>query len=128
MKILYRNNKWGGIWDNPKYEKIREVIKSDFSGLTFIEEGHKYFLNGKPMTCVSDVTHLFKEHFYSKQKREKGNRKGSRIWGFDPFYLCFGYPCRHLCADDEGEPPIQKTAGSVDRGRLSVSDGIRSAF
>lgn len=68
MKILYRNNKWEGIWDNPKYEKIREVIKSDFSGLTFIEEGHKYFLNGKPMTCVSDVTHLFKEHFDSKQK------------------------------------------------------------
>ena len=68
MKILYRNNKWEGIWDNPKYEKIREVIKSDFSGLTFIEEGHKYFLNGKPMTCVSDVTHLFQEHFDSPTK------------------------------------------------------------
>ena len=68
MKILYRNNKWKGIWDNPKYEKLREVIKNEFSGLTFIEEGHKYFLNGKPMTCVSDVTHLFKEHFDSKQK------------------------------------------------------------
>ena len=68
MKILYRNNKWKGIWDSPKYEKLREVIKNEFSGLTFIEEGHKYFLNGKPMTCVSDVTHLFKEHFDSTQK------------------------------------------------------------
>ena len=68
MKILYRNNKWKGIWDSPKYEKLREVIKNEFSGLTFIEEGHKYFLNGKPMTCVSDVTHLFQEHFDSTQK------------------------------------------------------------
>ena len=68
MRVLYRNKKWEGIWDNPKYEKLREIIKNEFSGLTFIEEGHKYFLNGKPMTCVSDVTHLFKEHFDSKQK------------------------------------------------------------
>lgn len=68
MKILYRNNKWKGIWDSPKYEKLREVIKNEFSGLTFIEEGHKYFLNGKPMTCVSDVTHLFQEHFDSATK------------------------------------------------------------
>lgn len=68
MRILYRNNKWENIWDKPKYEMIREQIKQSFNGLTFIEEGHKYFLNGKPMTCVSDVTHLFQEHFDSNQK------------------------------------------------------------
>ncbi len=68
MRILYRNKKWEGIWDNPKYQEIRSKILKDFTGLVFIEEGHKYFLNGKPMTCVSDVTHMFKEHFDSKQK------------------------------------------------------------
>lgn len=71
MRTLYRNNKWEGIWDNPKYEEIREKIRSSFNGLVFIEDGHKYFLNGKPMTCVSDVTHLFQEHFDSKTKAQE---------------------------------------------------------
>jgi hypothetical protein len=68
MRVLYRNKKWEGIWDNPKYEEIRDKIKSTFSGLTFIEEGHMYFLNGKQMTCVSDVTHMYQEHFDSESK------------------------------------------------------------
>ena len=68
MRVLYRNNKWDGIWDLPKYQEIREKIKTTFSGLTFIEEGHMYFLNGKQMTCVSDVTHLYQEHFDSQTK------------------------------------------------------------
>lgn len=68
MRVLYRNNKWDGIWDLPKYQEIREKIKTTFSGLTFIEEGHMYFLNGKQMTCVSDVTHLYQEHFDSETK------------------------------------------------------------
>lgn len=66
-KILY-NGKWDGIWDNPKYEEMRRQIKERFDGLTFIEEGHKYFLNGKQLMCVSDVAHLFQEHFDSHQK------------------------------------------------------------
>ena len=71
MKILYRNNKWNGIWDQPKYNEMRSQIKESFTGLVFVEEGHKYFLNGKQMTCVSDVTHLFAEHFDSEQKAVK---------------------------------------------------------
>lgn len=68
MRVLYSNGKWDGVWDNPKYEEIRNKIKETFSGLVFIEEGHKYFLNGKQMTCVSDVTHMFQEHFDSESK------------------------------------------------------------
>ena len=68
MRVLYSNGKWDGVWDNPKYEEIRNNIKETFSGLVFIEEGHKYFLNGKQMTCVSDVTHMFQEHFDSESK------------------------------------------------------------
>lgn len=68
MRVLYSNGKWDGVWNNPKYEEIRNKIKETFSGLVFIEEGHKYFLNGKQMTCVSDVTHMFQEHFDSESK------------------------------------------------------------
>lgn len=68
MRVLYSNGKWDGIWDNPKYENIRNKIRNTFSELVFIEEGHKYFLHGKQMTCVSDVTHMFQEHFDSTTK------------------------------------------------------------
>lgn len=62
MKILYNKDKWLDIINLPKYEKIREQILTTFDGLTFIEEGHKYFLNGKEMECVSNVAHRFQEH------------------------------------------------------------------
>lgn len=69
-KIIYAG-KWDGIWDRPKYQEIREKILTAFSGLTFIEEGHKYFLNGKEMMCVSNVAHLFQEHFDSETKAQE---------------------------------------------------------
>ena len=61
-RILYAG-KWDGIWDKPKYQEMREKIINSFNGLTFVEEGHQYFLNGKEMMCVSNVTHMFQEHF-----------------------------------------------------------------
>lgn len=67
-KILYNDGKWDGIWDLPKYQEMRDKIVESFKGLTFVEEGHRYFLNGKEMTCVSNVTHMFQEHFDSHQK------------------------------------------------------------
>ena len=75
MRVLYSNGKWDGIWDNPKYEEIRNKIKNTFSELVFIEEGHKYFLHGKQMTCVSDVTHLFQEHFDSTNKAKETSER-----------------------------------------------------
>ena len=71
MKILYNKDKWLGLWDNPKYQEIREGILNAFQGLTFIEEGHKYFLNGKEMECVSNVAHMFQEHFDSEIKAKE---------------------------------------------------------
>ena len=62
MRILYNKNKWLDIYGQPKYQKIRDKILDTFKGLTFIEEGHKYFLNGKEMECVSNVAHMFQEH------------------------------------------------------------------
>lgn len=62
MRILYNTNKWLDIYNSPKYQAIRDKILQSFDGLTFIEEGHKYFLKGKEMECVSNVTHQFQEH------------------------------------------------------------------
>ena len=39
--------------------KIRNKILKEFNDLIFIEEGHKYFLNGEQLPSVSEVTHHF---------------------------------------------------------------------
>lgn len=65
--ILYNKNKWLDIYNLPKYQKIREKILNSFDGLVFVEEGHKYFLNGKEMECVSNVAHRFQEHIDTLQ-------------------------------------------------------------
>lgn len=66
-RILY-NGKWDGIWDKPKYQEMRDRITESFNGLVFVEDGHRYFLNGVEMMCVSNVTHMFQEHFDSHTK------------------------------------------------------------
>lgn len=62
MKILYKKDKWLDLYDLPKYQAIRKQILDSFQGLTFVEDGHKYFLKGKEMECVSNVAHMFQEH------------------------------------------------------------------
>lgn len=42
---------------------LKNKILNSFKGLTFVEEGHKYYLNNTEMLPVSNVTHEFKEHF-----------------------------------------------------------------
>ena len=43
--------------------EIRNRIIEKFKDLIFIEEGHKYFLNGVELPSVSAITHKFEEHF-----------------------------------------------------------------
>lgn len=62
MRILYNKDKWLDIYKSSKYEEIRKKILDTFSELVFVEEGHKYFLRGKEMECVSNVAHMFQEH------------------------------------------------------------------
>ena len=38
---------------------IRNKILKEFKDLVFVEEGHKYFLNGQQLPSVSEVTHNF---------------------------------------------------------------------
>ena len=77
-RILYNTGKWEGVMDNPKYQTIRTKILNSFNRLIFIEEGHKYFLDGVQMTCVSDVTHMFQEHFDSETQAVATSE---RNWG-----------------------------------------------
>ena len=63
MLKLYQKKFWVEHYNDPKYVKIRTNILESFKDLLFEEGPHKYYLNGKEMTCVSNVTHMFKEHF-----------------------------------------------------------------
>ena len=46
---------------------IRNKILAEFKDLTFIEEGHKYFLNGMQLPSVSEVTHQFCAYPFDEQ-------------------------------------------------------------
>lgn len=52
--------------------KIRNKILREFDGLVFIEEGHKYFLDGVQLPSVSEVTHKFCAYpFNDKEQAER---------------------------------------------------------
>jgi hypothetical protein len=51
---------------------IRNKILKEFDGLVFIEEGHKYFLDGVQLPSVSEVTHRFCAYpFNEKEQSER---------------------------------------------------------
>lgn len=51
--------------------EIREKILSEFKDLTFVEEGHKYYLNGKELPSVSGITHKFCQYpFHEREQAE----------------------------------------------------------
>lgn len=60
--VIY-NDKWLDIIRDEKYQKIRDLISETFKDLRFVEEGHRYFVGERELTCVSNVTHMFKEEF-----------------------------------------------------------------
>lgn len=46
---------------------IRNKILKEFKDLTFIEDGHKYFLNGEQLPSVSEVTHKFCQYPFDSE-------------------------------------------------------------
>ena len=48
---------------------IRNKILKEFKDLTFVEEGHKYFLNGVQLPSVSEVTHKFSQYPFDSEER-----------------------------------------------------------
>lgn len=70
MRILRQKKYWIDHAFEEKYEAIREKIRTTFSGLIFKEDTHQYFYNGRELTCVSNVTHQFQEHFDADEKAQ----------------------------------------------------------
>lgn len=50
--------------------EIRKKILSSFDGLEFVDEGHKYFLNGEELSSVSSIVSQFEEEFDTQAKAE----------------------------------------------------------
>lgn len=48
--------------------EIRKKILSAFDGLEFIDEGHKYYLNGIELTSVSNIAAMFESEFNTEEK------------------------------------------------------------
>jgi hypothetical protein len=63
MSARLYNGKWDGIWDKPKYQRIRQKIWDAFEGIEFIEESHRYFYKGQELIPTSNVCHLFRQPF-----------------------------------------------------------------
>ena len=63
MKFLKQKKYWVEHFNDEKYTQLREKILNSFKDLVFDEGPHKYYLHGKEITCVSNVTHMFKPHF-----------------------------------------------------------------
>ena len=49
--------------------KIRQKILDEFKDLVFIDEGHKYFLNGKQLPSVSEITHNFCQYPFDTEEQ-----------------------------------------------------------
>ena len=63
METIKQRKFWVEHYNDEKYVAIRSKIKESFKDLIFDELPHKYYLHGKEITCVSNVTHLFVRHF-----------------------------------------------------------------
>lgn len=73
--ILYNKDKWLDIWNNKKYEEIRNKILNSFKDLVFVDEGHRYFVGDRELFSVSVVTHIFKKHFDSIAESKKTSER-----------------------------------------------------
>ena len=83
-KRLY-TGKWDGIWDKPKYQRIREKIWKAFEGIEFVEEGHKYFYKGQRLTPTSNVCHIFRQPFDEDVMAQQCADKYSELEGHKYF-------------------------------------------
>ena len=63
MELRLYNGKWDGIWDKPKYQRIRKKIWKAFEGIEFVEDTHQYFYQGKELIPTSNICHLFRHPF-----------------------------------------------------------------
>ena len=89
MKILKQKKYWIDHFNDEKYALMRDKIIDSFKELVFEEGPHKYYLHGKEITCVSNVTHLFKPHFDEEKMAQETfernyNKKTSKYYRMTP--------------------------------------------
>ena len=89
MKILKQKKYWLDHFNDEKYALMRDKIIDSFKELIFEEGPHKYYLHGKEITCVSNVTHLFKPHFDEQKMAQETfernyNKETSKYYRMTP--------------------------------------------
>ena len=61
--------------ESKEVTEIRTNILERFKDLIFVEEGHKYYLNGVDLPSVSAITHQFEEPFDNEKAAENYAKK-----------------------------------------------------
>ena len=69
--MILKRGKWKNISNLDKYQQMRDLIKRSYQGLVFVNEGHRYYYNGKQLESVSNITHLFKPKFDAAAKSQE---------------------------------------------------------
>ena len=69
--MILKRGKWKNISNLDKYQQMRDLIKRSYQGLVFVNEGHRYYYNGKQLESVSNITHLFTPKFDAVAKSQE---------------------------------------------------------
>ena len=69
--MILKRGKWKNISNLEKYQQMRDLIENSFQGLVFVDDGHRYYYNGKELECVSNITHLFTPKFDAESKSKE---------------------------------------------------------
>ena len=73
--MILKRGKWKNISNLDKYQQMRDLIKRSYQGLVFVNEGHRYYYNGKQLESVSNITHLFTPKFDAAAKSQEMHEK-----------------------------------------------------
>lgn len=73
--MILKRGKWKNISNLEKYNNMRDLIKQSYDGLVFVNDGHRYYYNGKQLESVSNVTQLFTPVFDSNTKSRETYEK-----------------------------------------------------
>ena len=66
--MILKRGKWKNISNIDKYQQMRDHIRNSYNGLVFVNDGHRYYYNGKQLESVSNITHLFTPKFDAESK------------------------------------------------------------
>lgn len=119
MSSRLYSGKWDGIWDKPKYQRIRDKIYKAFEGIEFVEETHQYFYKGKELIPTSNVCHLFRLPFDEDMMAEHCEKK---------YFDVEGHKYYHMTKDEIIEAWHANSKRSTDHGTLMHLFGENCAY